>query len=165
MASLDRLLRHLFTSRATMRRLFPESALDDLEKAIAVAEDLHSAEIRVVIEADLDVGSIFAGKTARDRAREVFGRFGVWDTEANNGLLIYLLLADRRVEIVADRGFRGLVSDAEWQDVCRTMESHFRAGRFAAGALAGVAAAGLLAARHFPPDGARNELPDRPVLL
>lgn len=139
--------------------------LDDLEKAISTAEAQHSAEIRVVIESDLDVGSIFAGKSARERAREVFGRFGVWDTEQNNGVLIYLLLADRRVEIVADRGFRTLVAAAEWQEVCRAMETHFRAGRFSDGVLAGVAAAGQLAARHFPAVGARNELPDRPVLL
>ncbi len=162
---LKRLFRHALATRAHMHRLFPEQALDELETAVSRAESEHSAEIRFVIESELDLHSILAGKSARDRAREVFGRFGVWDTEANNGVLIYLLIADRRVEIVADRGFRDLVTHEEWQGVCRAMEVRFRAGQFKEGALAGIAAAGVLAARHFPPAGARNELPDRPILL
>ena len=148
-----------------MRRLFPAESLDRLERAIAEVEAGHSGEIRLVIESELDFASILAGKTAQVRAREVFGRFGVWDTEANNGVLIYLLLADHRVEIVADRGFRGLVTESEWREVCARMEEQFRAGRFADGAEAGIRAAGALIARHFPGEGGRNELPDRPVLL
>lgn len=165
MHTLERVFRHAFASRGYMNRLFPPSTLDELERAVTDAEARHSAEIRFVIESDLDLKSIISGKTAHQRAREIFGRFGVWDTEANNGVLIYLLLADRRVEIVADRGFRDLVTHAEWQEVCRTMERSFRAGNFAEGSLAGVEATGKLAARHFPPAGARNELPDRPVLM
>ncbi len=160
-----RLLRHLFATHWYMHRLFPAESLDRLERTIAEVETGHSGEVRLVIESELDFASILAGKTAHVRAREVFGRFGVWDTESNNGVLIYLLLADRRVEIVADRGFRGLVTDAEWREVCARMEAEFRAGRFSDGAEAGIRAAGQLVARHFPGDGGRNELPDRPVLI
>jgi uncharacterized membrane protein len=99
----------------------------------------------------------------------VFSQLRVWDTEANNGVLIYVQLADRNVEIVADRGFQGRVSSAEWEAVCRLMEEHFRAGRFQIGSIAGVDAIGDLLARHFPQDLAnaqsRNQLPDRPALL
>jgi len=166
MNTLQRLLRHLFATHWHMRRLFPAQALDRLEQAIGEVEAGHSGELRLVIENELDLASILAGKSPQVRAREVFGRFGVWDTQHNNGVLIYLLLADRRVEVVADRGFRGLVSDEEWAGVCRAMEVEFRAGRFAAGAEAGIRAAGVLIGRHFPSDGEqRNELPDRPVLL
>jgi uncharacterized membrane protein len=105
----------------------------------------------------------------RAHALEVFSRLRVWDTEANNGVLIYVQLADRNVEIVADRGFRGLVSAAEWEAVCRLMEVHFRAGRFQMGSIAGVEAIGTLLARHFPQGPAKapqpNQLPDRPTLL
>jgi len=107
---------------------------------------------------------------ARARALEVFAHLGVWDTEHNNGVLIYVQLADRDVEIVADRGFQGRVSLAEWEAVCRLMEEHFRAGRFKEGSIAGVDAIGDLLARHFPPNlktpaRSHNQLPDRPTLL
>ena len=162
---LQRLLRHLLATHWHMRRLFPPEALDRLEQSIKAVEAGHAGEVRLVIESELDLGSLLAGKTAAVRAREVFGRFGVWDTEGNNGVLIYLLLADRHVEIVADRGFRGLVTEAEWREVCAVMETAFRAGRFEDGARAGIEAAGRLIGRHFPATAARNELPDRPILL
>lgn len=165
MNKLHRLWNHLIATHWRMRALFPPASLDQLERATAAAETGHAGELRLVIESSLDFQSILAGKTARDRAREVFGLLGVWDTQANNGVLIYLLLADRRVEVVADRGFRELVTPEEWQRVCRLMEVEFRAGRFPEGAKAGIEAAGLLIGRHFPGTGARNELPDRPVLL
>jgi uncharacterized membrane protein len=108
--------------------------------------------------------------TPRAHALEVFSHLRVWDTDDNNGVLIYVQLADRDVEIVADRGFRGLVSPAEWEAVCRLMEEHYRAGRFREGSIAGVEAIGTLLARHFPQTSdsgtrSRNQLPDRPTLL
>ena len=105
------------------------------------------------------------GKTPHARAVELFGQCGIWDTEANNGVLIYLLLADRRVEILADRGFGELVTHSEWRVVCKEMEMSFREGQFAEGVERGIKAAGLLIARHFPVKGNRNELPDRPALI
>jgi uncharacterized membrane protein len=161
-----RLVRHLFETRFATRQRFTSAVLDRVEAAVAAAEGQHQGELRIVVETDLDAWSILAGKTPRRRALEVFAASHVWDTEANNGVLIYVLFADRAVEIVADRGFNGLVTPAEWVAVCRAMEIEFRHGRWEQGALAGVEASAQLLARHFPGTGRQgNELPDRPVLL
>jgi uncharacterized membrane protein len=161
-----RLLRHLLETRFAMRLRFTPAVLDRIEAAVAAAEGAHQGELRVVIETDLDAWSIVSGKSSRQRALEVFAGHGVWDTQRNNGVLLYVLFADRAVEIIADRGFNGLVTPAEWAAVCRATESEFRHGRWEQGALAGVQAAAQLLARHFPGKGRHgNELPDRPVLL
>ncbi|HXQ64151.1 MAG TPA: TPM domain-containing protein [Steroidobacteraceae bacterium] len=166
MKRLGRLLRHLIETRLVTRRRFPPAALDRIESAVGAAEAGHAGELRIVIETDLDAWSILSGKTPRQRAIEVFAGFHVWDTELNNGVLLYVLCADRDVEIVADRGFNGLVTPEEWRGVCQAMETEFRAGRWSEGALAGVAAAAKLMGRHFPASGQGvNELPDRPTLL
>jgi uncharacterized membrane protein len=123
-----RLFRHAFARRGQLRDAFPAATLEAIERAIAESETTHGAEIRFAIEAALEPGEVWAGKTPRQRALEVFSSLGVWDTEANNGVLIYLLLADRDVEIVADRGYNGKVSAAEWSTVCETMERDLRAG-------------------------------------
>jgi uncharacterized membrane protein len=163
-----RLFRHAFAGRGQLRRAFPPATLDAIERAITESEATHGAQIRFAIEAALEPGEAWAGKTPRERALEVFAALGVWDTEANNGVLIYLLLADRDVEIVADRGYNGKVSAAEWSTVCETMERDLRAGKFEAAAIDGVRETGRLVARHFPaPAGGRDqdELPNRPALL
>ncbi|HXQ30990.1 MAG TPA: TPM domain-containing protein [Steroidobacteraceae bacterium] len=166
MNRFGRLLRHLVETRLVTRRRFPPAVLDRIEAAVAAAETTHAGELRVVIETDLDAWSILAGRTPRQRAIEVFAGFHVWDTELNNGVLLYVLCADRDVEIVCDRGFNGLVTAEEWRGVCQAMETEFRAGRWQEGALAGIAAAGTLMARHYPASGrSGNELPDRPALL
>ncbi len=166
MTRLQRLIRHLVETRYLTRRRFPAEVLDAIEAAVRAAEQTHAGEIRVVVETDLDAASIVGGKTARQRALEVFAGLRVWDTELNNGVLIYVLCADRAVEIVADRGFNALVADSEWGAVCRAMEGEFRAGRWRHGAIAGVEGAAALLARHFPGSQSNgNELPDRPVLL
>ena len=104
--------------------------------------------------------------TPRERALQVFRDLRVWDTELRNGVLIYVLVADRDVEIVADRGAAARISPTEWEAACRLMKSHFRAGRFAEGAVAGVEAVGGLLEREFPPErGNRDELPNQPALL
>jgi uncharacterized membrane protein len=164
----NRFFSHLFTTRSKLARLFPVEALTAIENAVAQSELTHSGEIRVAIEASLEPAEIFAGKTPRRRALELFAGLGVWDTDANNGILVYILLADRDVEIIADRGFNGLVSAEEWAAVCHTMEEEFRAGHYEQGAVEGVLEAGKLLARHFPPlPGGRDEdeLPNRPTLL
>jgi uncharacterized membrane protein len=149
--------------------LFPSATLDAIEHAIARAEQTHAGEIRFAVETALTPKHILSGVAPRAHALEVLAHLRVWDTEANNGVLIYVQLADRNVEIVADRGFQGRVSPAEWEAVCRLMEEHFRAGRFQVGSVAGVDAIGTLLARHFPQDAAKprgaNQLPDRPTLL
>jgi uncharacterized membrane protein len=167
---IGRLIRHAAMTHWRTRMLFPGATLDAIEQAIARVELTHAGEIRFAIETALSPQHILSGAAPRDRALEVFASLKVWDTEHNNGVLIYVQLADRTVEIVADRGFEGRVSAAEWQAVCRLMEEHFRAGRFKEGSIGGVDAIGNLLARHFPPNpnpaaGSLNQLPDRPTLL
>lgn len=161
-----RWLRHAFWSRGRLGRAFPVEALKAIEDAIGRSEATHSGEIRFAIEGAIEPQDAWKGKTPRARALEVFARLGVWDTEANNGVLIYLLLADRDVEIVADRGLNGRVSAAEWSAVCATMEVSLRDGHYERGAVAAVQAVGDLLARHWPPTPeGRDELPNRPAVL
>ena len=161
-----RLLRHLVETRWATRRRFSRPVLDRIEAAVSAAEGTHGGELRVIVETDLDAWSILSGKTSRQRAVEVFAAAHVWDTARNNGVLLYVLFADRAVEIVADRGFNGLVVEAEWAGVCRAMETEFRHSRWETGVVGGVQTVMAFLARHFPSEaGLGNELPDRPVLL
>ena len=164
--AVARLLRHLFASRAVTRRRFSAATMKSIETAIAAAEQRTSGEVRFVIESALDLPEVWAGVGARDRAMQTFSDLHMWNTENRNGVLVYVLLADRQVEIVADRGAVERIGQADWEGVCRLMEGHFGEGRFAEGAVAGVAAVGGLLARHFPPGGPnRDELPNQPALL
>jgi uncharacterized membrane protein len=164
--SARRLLRHLFFTRWTTRRYFTPQVLAGIEAAIRETESLHGGEIRFVVETALDLAELVQDLAPRRRALQVFGQLGVWDTEHNNGVLIYLLLADRMVEIVADRGIAARIAQSEWDGVCQEMERHFRQRRFAEGSEAGIRGVGRLLAQHFPGQRpAANELPNQPVLL
>ena len=159
-----RLLRHLLALPGAVARAFPGGAMSAIENAIRESEKLHDGEIRFAVEAALHPAQLWRGVSARARAIEIFAELGVWDTERNNGVLLYLLLADRDVEIVADRGFNGKVSAEEWESVCRRMESALREGRHADAVIDGVQSLSAIVARHFPPQaGGRNELPDAPA--
>ena len=162
-----RSLRHLFATRLGTRRRFPVRVLESIEAAIAAAERTTSGEIRFVVETALELTEVWSGLSPRERATQTFSDLHIWNTELRNGVLIYVLLADRDVEILADRGAAERIGQADWEGVCRAMEGHFRAGRFAEGSLAGVAAVGGLLEKHFPADRARNrdELPNQPTLL
>jgi uncharacterized membrane protein len=163
---LTRILRHLFATRWRVRQHFTSTALAEIEAAIQDVESRHSGEIRFVVETALDGEELWRGLTPRQRAMNVFSQLGVWDTANNNGVLIYVLFADRDVEIVADRGIAQHVTAADWEQVCREIEAHYREGRFAQGSVAGIRAVGALLERHFPGRGAdADELPDAPVLL
>lgn len=163
---MKRMLRHLLFPDWLTRRYFPASLLARIEMAVNAAERGHSGELRFVVEGTLHPARVFSGMTARMRALEVFSQLRIWDTAANNGVLIYLLLADRDVEIIADRGLNGLVSPVAWEAVCREMEVRFRQGEFEGGALQGVERVGAFLRRHFPVSGATpNELPDAPGVL
>jgi uncharacterized membrane protein len=167
---IGRLLRHAAATHWRTRMHFPAATLDAIEQAIKQAEAAHGGEIRFAIETALPPLHIFNNLTPRSRALDVFSHLRVWDTADNNGVLIYVQMADRHVEIVADRGVSERVSQPEWEAVCRLMDGHFSGGRFQAGAIAGVEAVGQLLARHFPPRAGRatqphNQLPDRPTLL
>jgi uncharacterized membrane protein len=159
-------LRHLLALPGAISRAFGRESLAAIEQAIRRSEQLHDGEIRFAVEAALHPLHLWRGKSARQRAIEVFAELGVWDTERNNGVLLYLLLADRQVEIVADRGFNGRVTAAEWEAVCRHMESSLGKGRHGEAVIAGIDAISKIIARHFPPSArGRNELPDRPAAL
>jgi uncharacterized membrane protein len=164
--SPGRAFRHLFASRWGTRRRFTAEVRARIEAAIATHERRHAGEIRFAIETAFDLPDLWYGTTPRERALVVFGHLGVWDTDGNNGVLIYVLMADRDVEIVADRAIAARVPQADWYAVCRDMEGHFRAGRYAEGAEAGIAGVGTLLERHFPgQDCDRNQQVDAPVLL
>lgn len=164
--NLGRFLRHALMNPLAARRSFSAPILDAIGVAVADAERRHRGEIRFIVEAELSTAQLWRDLGSRERARELFAQHGVWNTEENTGVLIYLLLADRRVEIVADRGITARVPESEWQSICRTMEAHFREGRFQEGSIAGVAAVSAVLAQHFPARADNpNELPDRPLLV
>ena len=161
-----RVVPHLLLPRVLLNRRFPAPTLKAIETAVGASEKRHRAEIRFAVEVALDVRSLWRVRTVRDRALEVFAELGVWSTAERNGVLIYVLLAERHVEIVADHGLNGRVSEAEWREVCALIEREFASGRWRDGALQGIEAATVLLAREFPATGAnRNEQPDRPVIL
>ena len=140
--------------------------LDAIQKAIAAGEQQHQGQVCFAIEGALPLRESVRGRTARARAHEVFTHLHLWDTEHNSGVLIYVQLVDRRIEIVADRGINAKVAQREWDGIGRRMEDAFKAGRFEAGVVAAIAEITALLARHFPPLGGNpNELPDRPVVL
>ncbi len=166
MVKLKRVLRQLFAPPWAWKRAFPRATLDAIEAAIRASEQRHGGEIRFVIENSLPLARAWRGIGGRARAIEVFSMLRVWDTEANSGVLIYLLLAERDIEIVADRGIAARVAPADWEEIARRMESAFRQGAFERGALAGIAAVDALLAVHCPPPAHhRNELDDRPLIL
>jgi uncharacterized membrane protein len=163
---LARLVRHLLATRWSTRRHFTTRVRGAIEGAIREVESRHAGEIRFVVETALDIPELWHDLPPRRRAMQVFGQLGVWDTAHNNGVLIYVLMADHVVEVVADRGIAERIAQAEWDEVCRQMEVNYRDGRFAAGSIAGIHGVGRLLARHFPADAAgTDELPNQPVLL
>ena len=161
---LSRLLNHLLGW--WVRRVFPGTDLAAIGTAITACEQSHRGELRFVAEGPLPLASLWQGKSSRQRAVELFASQRVWDTEENSGILIYLQLVDRRVEILADRGIAARVAQAEWDAICRAMEQSFRRGEWRQGVLQAVARAGELLTRHFPAGTVNpNELPDQPLVL
>ncbi len=163
---IRRIGRHLLEHHWRARRVFPRRVLERVEAAIKAGEATHSGQVRFVVEGALDGPALFRDQGARERALDVFSHLRVWDTAHNNGVLIYLLLADRAVEIIADRGIDARVGREGWRKICGRMESEFRQGNFVRGVLDGIDAVSRELAAHFPPHGPRrNELPDKPVVM
>ena len=154
-------------SRYIVRRDFPAPVLDAIQKTIAAGERQHRGQVCFAIEGALPLRELARGRSARERAHEVFTHLRVWDTEHNSGVLIYVLLAERAIEIVADRGIAARVPQSEWQTLCDRMRDRFATREYERGAIEGVNAVSAILAQHFPADGQAkaNELPDRPVLL
>lgn len=163
---MTRVVRHACATTASTRRYFPPGVRAQIEAAIREVEAHHAGEIRFVVETRLDLLSLLADVSPRRRALALFGLLRVWDTEHNNGVLLYVLIADRTVEIVADRGIAVRIAQSQWDEVCRCMEMEYREGRFGAGSVAGIFRIGQLLARCFPAGTpAASELPDQPLLL
>jgi uncharacterized membrane protein len=161
-----RILTHLLFPGWLSRRRFPASSLARLESAIALSEARHHGEIRVAVETALGLWPLLRGQTARQRALEVFSEQRVWDTEANNGVLIYLLLADRDVEIVVDRDIGRRVDPRVWQDLCEELEAHFRAGAYEGGMQHAIAIVGRHLQAHYPRTREdHDEISNRPMRL
>jgi uncharacterized membrane protein len=163
---LRRFWRHVAMTPWSAARAFPERALEAIGRRVGEHEKRHRGEVRFVVEAELTTPQLWADLSSRARAVEVFSSLRVWDTQENTGVLVYVLLADHKVEIVADRGVCAWVSAGQWQAICRAMQEAFAAGRFEEGALAGVTAISELLEKHFPAGGENpNELPDRPLMI
>jgi uncharacterized membrane protein len=168
---IGRLLRHRWFDGATLRRALPPVALERLTRRVQASERRHSGEIRIYVEAGLPTSYLWRRATLpqiiRQRALTLFGKLRVWDTEHNNGVLIYLLLAERSIEIVSDRGLNPHVSPEDWQAMVDRMRTAFRAARFEDGLTQALEELSAILVQHFPlPPGVANpdELPDAPLL-
>lgn len=163
---LKRALRHWRTSAADGRRAFPQETLAAIASTITEGEKTHRSELRLIVEASMPFEAIWADLSNRQRALALFAEHGVWDTEDNCGVLIYINLAERHVDIVADRNVNRKIDAATWKAVCNTMTAGFARAQFHDSTLAAVTQVNDLLRKHFPADGARaNELPDHPILM
>ncbi len=163
-----RLWRHLRSTHAAARRAFPSATLKAIQASIGEGERHHRAQVRVIVEASLSLGALRRGESARQRAHELFSRYRIWDTEENCGVLVYINLGDRKVEIVADRGINGRVTREHWQEVCRLMTSSYPQGKFEESSLLGLARLNALLAEAMPlreGGNGENELSDKPLML
>jgi uncharacterized membrane protein len=163
---LSRAFRHWKTSAADGRRAFPPESLAAIGGAITEGERSHRGELRLIVEASMPFDAIWADVTNRQRALALFAEHGVWDTEDNCGVLIYVNLAERKIDIVADRNVNRKIDAATWQAVCQTMTAGFARGQFHDSTLAAVSQVNELLRQHFPANGSRaNELPDAPIMM
>lgn len=162
-----RFLKHIVSGPWRVRMVFPKRSLQAIEAAITESEASHLGEIRFIVESALEIGELLQGVTPRQRALDVFSQCRIWDTEHNTGVLIYLLLADRDVEIVADRGIHARVGEAVWTRICQNMEAQFRVGRFEPGVIDGIAQITAHLQQHFPAlsEDNPNEISNAPIVL
>ena len=164
--SISRFFRHLVSNPWQVKRHFSAPALHNIEQAIVASEKKHAGELRFAVEAGLHPYEILSKKSPKKRAIELFARLNIWDTEHNNGVLIYLLLADRDVEIVADRGIHQHVGHHGWEAICHEMETMFRQSKFEAGVLHGIEKISGVLERHYPTmDKRKNEISNKPLIL
>ena len=163
---MTRLYRHFITTSRTARKAFPAMTLMEIQAKIAEGERTHRAEARMIVESSLNLRAVLNGITSRQRAHELFSHYRMWDTEENIGVLLYVNIADHKVEIITDRAVGRAIPSAEWQAVCQTMTREFANGTFHDSTLAALEKLNGLLTEHFPDaDGKRNELSDRPLML
>ena len=153
--------------RMQVRKTFPQATLDNIQTAIAAGEQNHLGEVCFAIEGGLPWFEAFTYTNARDRAEAAFARLRVWNTEGNTGVLIYILLAEHAIEIIADRGIAAKVAPEQWRAICAELERACRDDKHADGTMAAIASIHALLAEHFPATGRSNpdELPNRPTIL
>jgi uncharacterized membrane protein len=164
---LARIFKHRWLDESDTRKAIPPEMVERLAKRVTASERRHSGEIRIYVEAGLPMSYLWRNATPRERAVTMFGKLRVWDTEHNNGVLVYLLLAERAIEIVADRGLTRVVPQDEWQAIVARMSAAFRHGRFEDGLTQALEEVSALLVAHFPLGAGEvnaNELPDEPVL-
>jgi uncharacterized membrane protein len=167
LAKIRRLFKHRWLDASDTQRAIPPELVERLKSRAAASERRHSGEVRICVEAGLPASYVWRGASARERAVALFGKLRIWDTEHNNGVLIYLLLAEHAIEIVADRGLNRHVGHDEWQAIVQRMGTAFHEGRFEDGLTQALSEVSALLVQHFPAgEGERNdnELPDEPVL-
>lgn len=166
MTNIRRIVGHLLMTHWQVRRAFPRETVHAIQQAIAQSESSHVGHLCFAVEGALSFPALLRGLSAHERALEVFSQLHVWDTELNNGVLIYLLLADRSVEIVADRGIHAKVGAHGWESICRQMEAAFQHAEYRRGVVEGVQAVAQGLQQHFPArDRRQGELPGKPVIL
>ena len=166
-ARIARILRHRWLDARDAHQAVPPAMVERLMRRVAASEARHSGEVRICVEAALPTGYLWQALRARDRAITLFGKLRVWDTEHNNGVLIYLLLAERAIEIVADRGINAHVNNEQWQAMAQRMSAAFREARYEDGLTQALEEVSALLVAHFPLDAGKahhNELPDAPLV-
>jgi len=171
MNKLIRICRHQWLDSSDTRRAIPDDMAERLSRRIAASEARHTGEVRLCVEAALPASVLWNESPARplavivrERAVEWFGQLGVWDTELNNGVLIYLLLAEHAIEFVADRALARQVGTDQWQAIVDRLGSRLRGGAFEDGLTQALEEVSALLVEHFPASDAltdrENELPD-----
>lgn len=164
--SVPRFIKHFFTTSGLVNKYFPEESMRRITEAISESEKQHDAELVFAIESSISPISALRGYTARERAIDVFSELRIWDTEWNNGVMIYLLLADHDIEIVADRGVNRLAGSEYWEDVCHGIEKNFKEGRFEEGVIFGIRKISELLIQNYPKtENNPNELPNEPYII
>lgn len=162
---MNRLLTNILTTELAVKRYFSAESLQRITDTVSHAESMHNGELRVAVESHLPFGFVLRGGTSRTRAIELFSKHRIWDTEHNNGVLLYLLIAERRFEIIADRGVSKVVTQSEWDNICRTVETYFCQKHFEQGMLEGIKLIAELLGRHFPKTADdRDELPNTAII-
>ena len=162
-----RILKHRWLDEGDANRAVPVDMVERLMRRVAASERRHSGEIRICVEAGLPVSYLWRNAPARERAITLFGKLRVWDTELNNGVLIYLLLADHAIEIVADRGLNQRVTEAQWKAMVDNLGAAIRAGNYEDGLTQALEEVSAVLVQHFPlmpSDANSNELPNRPIV-
>jgi uncharacterized membrane protein len=166
MQFISRLLRHLFATHMYTRKKFPEDSLQRIERAIAASEIGHSGQIRFIVETSLSPYALFNHQSPQERALEIFSLYRVWDTQDNNGVLIYLLMADRDFEIIADRNIHAVAGQQYWEQTCSEMQKYLKNNQFESGVMVGIERITNILEKHFPEDVITpNELSDRPIII